>query len=277
MDLSGKTCLITGASSGLGLAVAKRFAAERADTVMLCRTEEEGRSAIDEVKREIPGAPVRLVVCDLASMSSIRGFIEAFRENDAKLDLLFNNAAVMKRTRTLTEDGFEMMFQVNYLAPFILMNSFVELLKKGSLPQVIGNGRPADKLRLEMDDLQFSEGYSMYNSFFKTKLCLLFACMEYARRHEADGITTLASEPGPFKSGLVREVPIVGWFKNLFSVPVEAAAERMMRVFTADIPKNGKVFKEGEEYPLMEYWKDREVATKLWSVTESLLNDKIRL
>lgn len=275
MDLSGKTCLITGASSGLGLAVAKRFAAERADTVMLCRTKEEGRPAIDEVKREIPNAPVRLVVCDLASMSSIRAFIEEFRENNAKLDLLFNNAAVMKRKRTLTEDGFEMMFQVNYLAPFILMNSFVELLKKGSSPQVIGNGRPADKLRLEMDDLQFSEGYSMYNSFFKTKLYLLFACMEYARRHEADGITTLAAEPGPFKSGLVREVPIVGWFKNIFSVPVAAAAERMMRVFTADIPKNGKVFKEGEEYPLMEYWKDREVAAKLWSVTESLLKDKI--
>ena len=275
MDLSGKTCLITGASSGLGLTVAKRFAAERADTVMLCRTKEEGDPAIDVVRNEVPDAKVRVVVCDLASMRSIRTFVEEFRENNAKLDLLFNNAAVMKRKRTQTEDGFEMMFQVNYLAPFILMNSFVELLKKGSSPQVIGNGRPADKLCLLMDDLQFSKSYSMYNSFFKTKLCLLFACMEYARRHEADGITTFAAEPGPFKSGLVREVPIVGWFKNIFSVPVEVAAERMMRVFTADIPKNGKVFKEGEEYPLVEQWKDREVATKLWAETESLLKDKI--
>ncbi len=128
-SLKGKKVLITGANSGLGLAVAKRFAQLDADTILLCRTNELGEKAVLDIEDETPNASVRLMICDLASMASIDRFIADLKAEHTSLDLLFNNAAIMKRDRTVTEDGFEIMFQVNYLAPFILMNSLLELLR----------------------------------------------------------------------------------------------------------------------------------------------------
>ena len=274
MTFSGKNCLITGANSGLGFAVSRKMANMGANTIMLCRSKEQGENAVLEIKKETPNASVDLMICDLASMVSIQSFIKDFKGKYSELDILFNNAAVMKRKRTVTEDGFEMMFQVNYLAPFILMNSFLELLKNSSSGQIINNGRPSDKLRLDLDDLQFSKNYSMYNSFFMTKLCLLFSSLELSRRPESDGIIVTMADPGPFKSNLVRDVPWFGWVKNLFSASVDKAAGNILFVVTSDeAKKTGTVFKEKQEYPLTSYWKDTNVSQRLWSITETLIKD----
>ena len=275
MKFSGINCLITGANTGLGFTVSKRFADMGANTILVCRNKEKGEKAVSEIKTELPDASVELMICDLSSMKSIKSFIEEFKGKYSILDILYNNAAVMKKKRTITEDGFEMMFQVNYLAPFVLMNSLLVLLEKGSSPQIINNGRPAEKLRLDMDDLQFSKKYSMYNSFFMTKLCLLFASLELARRQVVDGITITMIDPGPFKSDLVRDIPLIGWIKNLFSSSVNKAAENILHHITLDDArsKNGKVFKEKQEYPLTEYWNDRSISERLWLVTESLVGN----
>jgi len=275
MIFSGRNCLITGANTGLGLAVSKKIAAKGANTILLCRNEKKGNDAVLEIKKETPDASVELMICDLASIESIQSFAKDFKEKNSRLDILYNNAAVMKKKRTVTEDGFELMFQVNYLAPFIFMNSFLELLKKGSSSVVLNNGRPADKMRLDMDDLQFLKKYSMYNSFFRTKLCLLFATFEFSRRHESDGLSTFMADPGPFKSNLVRDIPLAGRFKNIFSAPVEKASENLLFHLASNElkQKNGKVFKEKLEYPLNEYWKDTNVSERLWFITESLLKN----
>ena len=279
MDLDGKICLITGANSGLGFGVTKKMAIQKAHIILSSRTTEEGEQAIDEIKQETPHASVELLACDLASMKSIQRFIDDLKQRHSKLDILFNNAALMKQKRTITEDGYEMMFQVNYLAPFVLMLSLLDLLKHGSSPCIIGNGRPSDKLRLDMDNLQFTKNYNMYKSFFHTKLCLLFACMELSRMPERENIEVAMIDPGPFKSGLVRDVPLAGWIKNLFSAPVDKAAENILFHLTADRTNelNGKVFKEKHEYPITSYWRDSEISKQLWSETEALLKGKINL
>jgi NAD(P)-dependent dehydrogenase (short-subunit alcohol dehydrogenase family) len=271
--LSGKTCVVTGANTGLGLVVSKRFADIGTNTILLCRNKEKGENAVQQIRKETPSASVELMICDLSSMKSIRSFIEDFKGKYQKLDILYNNAAVMKQKRSITEDGFEMMFQVNYLAPFTLMNSLLKLLKNGSSPCIINNGRPSDKLRLDMEDLQFAKKYSMYQSFFKTKLCLLFTSLELSRRQESEGITVTMVDPGPFKSDLVRDVPLVAWFKNLFSSSVDKAAENILYHITSDnlIDKKGKLFKEKQEYPLTEYWKNKSISERLWLITESMI------
>lgn len=274
MDLTDKRCLVTGASSGLGLAVSKKLANRGAHVILLCRDHEKGEKAVESIKKDKPDASVEMMLCDLASMASIRKFIERFKAEHAQLDLLFNNAAVMKRRRTVTEDGFEMMFQVNYLAPFLFMNAFAELLKKASSAQIINNTLPSYKLRLDLDDLQFSRSYRMYNDFFLTKLCLLFATLDFADRHEKDGITAFMAVPGTFKSDLVRERPFAGWFKNLFSAPVDRAADNILYVITKDPVKNknAKAFKKRQEWPLSAYWQDTATRERLLSITTSLIN-----
>ncbi|OVE79206.1 hypothetical protein BVY01_03150 [bacterium I07] len=275
MRLSGKNCLITGASSGLGLCVSTVLGDLGANTILLCRNQEKGENAVLEIKKENPNAEVELMICDLSSMKSSKSFIEEFKGKYSKLDILYNNATVMKQKRTVTEDGFEMMFQVNYLAPFIRMNSFLELLKNGSSPHIINNGRPVNMLRLNMDDLQFRKNYSMYRSFLKTKLCLLFASLELSRKQASNGITVTTIDPGSFLSDLVKEAPSIGWVKNLLSFFVYRATYHIIHHITSDDikNKNGRVFKKKSEKPLTEYWKDRNVSGQLWSVTESLINN----
>ena len=277
MTFSGKNCMITGANSGLGFAVSRKLASKGANTILVCRNKEKGENALLEIKKETPNASVDLMICDLASMKSIQSFIRDIKGKYSELDLLFNNAAVMKRKRTVTEDGFEMMFQVNYLAPFVLMNSFLELLKHGSSPQIINNGRPADDLRLDFDDLQFSKKYQMYNSFFRTKLCHLFSSLELSRREESDGISVTMADPGPFKSNLVRDVPWFGWLKNLVSANVDTAAENILFVISLGEAERGtgKVFEKRQEKPLTAYWQDTDVSERLWSITQALLENSL--
>jgi NAD(P)-dependent dehydrogenase (short-subunit alcohol dehydrogenase family) len=273
MSLSNRTCIVTGASTGLGFHVAKGLAARGADATLLCRSRAKGERAVEAIRTAVPDASVALAVCDLASLRSIRDFIAHFKATHASLDLLYNNAAVMKSKRTITEDGFEMMFQVNYLAAFVLMTSLLELLKNGSSPGIINNARPSAKLRLDLDDLQAEKRYGMYRSFFLTKLCLVFATMELARRPDRDGVAVTMVDPGTFKSELVRDVKLAGWFKNLMSGPVEKAAGNVLHHAepAALASRNGRAFRERKEYPLPEYWQDAGVAQRLWSVTESLL------
>jgi NAD(P)-dependent dehydrogenase (short-subunit alcohol dehydrogenase family) len=276
MTFSGQNCVITGANSGLGFAVSRDLARRGANTIMVCRHRARGESAVREIKKETPNASVHLMVCDLASVNSICRFIEDFKAGHSTLDLLLNNAAVMKRKRTMTKDGFEMMFQVNYLAPFMLMNGFVELLKRSPSHKIINIARPSDDLRLDFDDLQFSQNYQMYNSFFKTKLCLLLSSLELSRRHERDGLTVIMADPGPFKSNLVRDVPWFGWVKNLFSPSVETAAGNILFVASLDeaTRKDAKVFEGRQATPLTSYWNDTNVSQRLWSITESLLENR---
>lgn len=274
MTFSERRVLITGASSGLGLAVSKRFAQLGAETILLCRNKELGDRAVLDIENEAPNASVRLMTCDLASMDSIDRFIADFAAEYTTLDILFNNAAVMKRDRTVTDDGFEMMFQVNYLAPFLLMNSLLDQLRSSPTHLVLNNGRPSEKLRLDLDDLQFSKHYQMYNSFFRTKLCLLLAGVELARRPESNGVSIVMADPGPFKSGLVREVQWpMGWVKNLFSATVDEAAENILYVANSEEARTGsrKVFKKRREVPLAPYWEDAEIRERLWSATEAMI------
>jgi retinol dehydrogenase-12 len=276
MDLSNRTCIVTGANAGLGFEVARRFAALSADTTLLCRSEERGTKAVSRIREESPAARVRLAVCDLASLASTRGFLEGFKADHGQLDILYNNAAVMKSRRTVTEDGFELMFQVNYLAPFTLMTGMLDLLKEGSSPIVVNIARPSPRLRLVLDDLQSERDYGMWRSFFSTKLCLVFASLELARRPDRDGVVVTLIDPGTFRSGLVRDVKPVGWLKNLVSAPVEKAADNLLYHLDAErATRNGKVFKERDEYPLPAYWRDERVSGLLWSMTESMLGGAV--
>jgi NAD(P)-dependent dehydrogenase (short-subunit alcohol dehydrogenase family) len=275
MLFSGKNCLITGANSGLGFAVSRIFARRGAHTILLCRDKARGEDAVKMILQEIPNASVDLMICDLSSMDSTQRFIMDFKAKYSKLDILLNNAAVMKRKRTVTEDGFEMMFQVNYLAPFILMNAFVELLENSSLHQIINIALPDEDLRLNFDDLQFEESYDMWDSFFQTKLCLLMASLEMSWRHESDELTVTLAVPGSFKSNLARDVPWLGWLKNLFSISADAAAENIL--FVVDLVeeqnKFTRLFEKREERHLTPYWQDSEVSERLWSTTEALLEE----
>lgn len=275
MNLSDKICLVTGASSGLGLAVTKNFAKSGAIVVLVCRDSQKSRDALAEVKREVPDAKLELMYCDLSSIKSIQDFLQKFKETHSSLNVIFNNAAVMRQHRTVTEDGFEMMFQTNYLAPVLLTTSFMDLLKNSSNAQIINIAVPPEKLRIDFEDLQFQKKYKPYEDFMRTKLYLLLYSLELSKRLADTGIIVNSINPGLFKSGLRRESPwLLGMITDLFAISADKAAENIVLHASSDKvqAKSGKVFDGKLEKTLTSYWNDYIIRNRLWAITETLIN-----
>jgi hypothetical protein len=150
-------------------------------------------------------------------------------------------------------------------------------LRRSPAHIVLNNARPSDKLRLDFDDLQFSKRYRMYSSFFQTKLYLLLASIELSQRREASGVSILMTDPGPFKSALVREAPRpIGWLKNLCSAKVDEAADHILYIAQSDEArtKSGRVFKKRQEVHLAPYWQDADIRQRLWADTVALIHER---
>ncbi|MGD8778732.1 MAG: SDR family NAD(P)-dependent oxidoreductase [Ignavibacteria bacterium] len=274
MELSGKNCLVTGASSGLGFEVSKKLAQLGANVIMLCRDKEKGEKVLLEIKERTPEASLEIMLCDLASMKSIEIFSTNFREKYSHLDILLNNAAVMKKNPTFTEDGFETMFQTNYLAPFIITNSLLDLLQKSSSAKIINIAVPSGKLRLDFNDLQAPNNYKSFSAFFNTKLCLLLFSLELSRRLNETSIKVLIVDPGAFKSNLVRESNrLMGCIKNLLSANVDKAAEHVISLmYPGNMNlKNGSIYVKGAVKKPIPYWLDEKISDELWSITNTMI------
>ena len=123
MNMNGKICLITGANSGIGKATALALAKMNATVIMVCRSKERGERAQKEIIEKTGNQKIDLLYCDLSSLDSIRKFASEFKAKYQKLHVLINNAGVMLSKREISEDGFEMNFAINHLAPFLLTRS----------------------------------------------------------------------------------------------------------------------------------------------------------
>ena len=123
VDMSGKTVLVTGFTSGVGKAAAQDLAKRGAELVLLCRNAEKGRAVIDGIRQQSAGARIDMLVADLGSQKAIRRAAEEFKSSGRPLHVLFNNAGLVSSRRQVTEEGYEVTFAVNHLGPFLITNN----------------------------------------------------------------------------------------------------------------------------------------------------------
>src|SRR5215813_12138657 len=181
--MNGKTCLVTGANAGIGKCTVRGLADLGATVVMLCRDRARGEAALAEIKRNSRVDNVSLMLCDLASQSSIRVFAKEFKSRYSRLDVLVNNAGVYLRRQTLTEDGIEMTFAVNHLAYFLLTDLLLDLLKRSSPARIINVASGAHSFgSIDFEDLQNGRNYGGVNAYADSKLANLLFTFELARR-----------------------------------------------------------------------------------------------
>lgn len=204
---TGRTFLVTGGTSGIGLETAKALAAGGARVVIASRNPEKGREAIREIQQSAPDATVTFEELDLGDLASVRALAKRLEHSLPKLDGLINNAAIMEPpARETTADGFESQFAVNYLGHFALTAEVLPLLRKSDAPRVVTLSSIAAKQgSLRFDDLQFETAYDSFGAYAQSKLaCLMFA-MELQRRSDAGGwnLKSIASHPGVSRTHLL--------------------------------------------------------------------------
>jgi protochlorophyllide reductase len=206
--LDGKSVVITGANSGLGLAAATVMAKHGARVLMACRNAAKAEAAADEVRKTATG-PVELISLDLSSLASVEKCASELRANEQSLDLLVNNAGLMAIDEARTEDGFEMQYGVNHLGHFALTAKLFPLLAATPGARIVNHssfGHRAGRLRL--DDLFFEQrGYSRWLAYFQSKLANLLFSSELHRRLQEAGspVKVLTAHPGATRSNLGHE------------------------------------------------------------------------
>ncbi len=146
-DMDGKVVIITGANSGIGKETTLALSRMNAQVVMVCRNEKKGQEVLQEIKKEIPNGKIELMICDLSSQDSIRQFVTTFNETHDRLDVLINNAGVMLFKREVTPDGYENMFAINHLGPFLLTNLLLDKLKASAPSRIVIVASEAERFR----------------------------------------------------------------------------------------------------------------------------------
>lgn len=286
--LDGRTILITGASSGLGLAVSKDMAARGARVLMVCRR--DAKKELDEVRKagSSGGGTAEILKADMSDFSTIETLLDELVNRGERIDVTVSNAAVVCNSARRTVDGFEEMLQVNALAPAVLLTG---LLEKGLIPR--GGNIPRSRIvvvaseahrsapALDLDKLKLVEPYGMSDSTARygwTKLLLLTFTRELGRRYPDVGVHALC--PGPVASNIAREAPAIArpfaklFFAMFFQQPEKAAVPV---VYLASSPR---IEGQSETYqflmrrrPPSETADSTENGRLLWETFEGLLKD----
>ena len=195
--MEGKVVLITGASSGIGKAAATALAAMGAEVVVTGRNKERGEKAVAEIRRGSGSERVSLMLADLAVQAEVRKLAEVFKERHDRLDVLVNNAGLIQSRRTETPDGIELTLAVNHLAPFLLTNLLLEVLKGSAPSRIITVSSEARRnAQIDFDDLQSQRRYRAFPVYGMTKLANILLTYELAERLRGTGVVASCLHPG---------------------------------------------------------------------------------
>ena len=208
--LNGKTVIITGANTGIGLETAVDLAGRGARVILACRSKEKGEAAVAEVKRRSNEGDAAFVSLDLASLYSVREFAAKILDEEAHIDILINNAGVCMPPYTKTVDGFELQFGVNHLAHFLLTNLLLDRLKEAPSARIVNvSAKVHEWSKINFDDLQSELSYSKTGTYGQSKLANVLFTRSLAKRLQGTNVTAYALHPGIVRTELIRHAKFV--------------------------------------------------------------------
>src|SRR5215472_11291753 len=201
--MDGKVCVVTGATSGIGKAAATALARLGAHVVLVGRDHSRAEAAAAEIGTV--STPPRVEIADLASMKQVRALAGRLAALE-RADVLINNAGLVLGERRVTLDGFEHVFAVNHLAPFLLTNLLLPKLRAAAPARVITVTSGAHSAAsLDLDDPNLEHGWDSWRSYANSKLANILFTRELARRVDGTGVTANCAHPGVVRTGFGRE------------------------------------------------------------------------
>ncbi len=290
-DLSGKIVIVTGANSGLGYEITKALAEKGAHVVMGCRSIEKGESATEKIKKEFPNSSLKVMVLDLADLSSVKNFCQLFRENYNSLDILCNNAGVMQVPKSQTVDNFEMHFGINHLGHFALTGLLIDILLNTHRSRIVTVSSNAHKMgKINFDDVNMDINYGRTSAYSRSKLAnLLFTYELQKRLKNVSSTISVSAHPGYSATNLQSTGPGMGngrfwlWSYKILNRIIAQSAEMgslpILYAATAENVKGGEYigpngFGQWRGYPKKaessKASHDESTAKQLWELSVDL-------
>ncbi|XP_022223647.1 retinol dehydrogenase 12 isoform X3 [Drosophila obscura] len=283
-DETDKVIIVTGSNSGIGKETVRELAKRGATVYMACRDMKKCEEAREEIVLETKNKYVYCRECDLASLDSIRHFVAAFKREQETLNVLINNAGVMRCPRSLTKDGFEMQLGVNHMGHFLLTTLLLDLLKK-STPSRIVNVSSLAHTRGEINtgDLNSDKSYDEGRAYSQSKLANVLFTRELAKRLAGSGVTTNALHPGVVDTELFRHMSFFSnFFAGLFVKPLfwpfvktarNGAQTSLYVALDPDLEQvSGEYFSDCQPKEVAPAAMDTQTAKWLWAVSEKWTN-----
>ena len=273
-----KTVLITGSTTGIGKAGALELGRRGWQVFVHARTEERGKTVLDELKNSAPNANFSLVTGDVSSMEQVKSLAKQVKEQTDTLDVLWNNAGLMLNERQVSVDGWEKTMAINHLAPFVLTRELIPLIEsvQGRVITTSSGAHYFGSFNWE-DWMDEKSKYNSFKIYSKSKLANVLFTRELAKRIDAKGITAHCFHPGMVRTDFgkqTRGVPSQGswyprWMEALFTIDTEAGADT--GIFLAEDPSaknsNGKYWFKRKISRTKGFDNDQNAA-KLWELSE---------
>ena len=276
-DLSGKTAMITGASSGIGRVTALELARMGAHLVLVCRSRERGEETVREIREKTGNDQVDLMLADLSSQKAIRQVAAEFLARNLPLHVLLNNAGIVNLRRELTVDGIEATFAVNHLAYFLLTVLLLNRLKESVPARIVNVASDAHAWgTMKFDDLGGERNYGLRQSYGQSKLANILFTYELARKLDGTNVAANCLHPGAIGTGLGKNngllgriiVPIVGL---VLKTPEQGARTSVYLASSPDVEGvNGKYYVDCREVRSSAESYDQGAARNLWEVSAKM-------
>jgi NAD(P)-dependent dehydrogenase (short-subunit alcohol dehydrogenase family) len=276
--MQGKTCVITGATSGIGRATAQALAAMGARIVMIARNKQRGEAMLAQLRHRFPHAGHSIYYADLLRLAEVKRAAADIAAAEPRVDVLLNNAGAMFAWRKITPDGFERTFALNHVAPFVLTHGLSERLFAAAPARVVNvSGALHHLATLHLEDLKLEHRYDAFYAYAHAKLCCVLFTRELARRWASKQVTANCLHPGEvatsfgYRSGGL--IPYAFAVIHLFGSSPTKGASRLVRLASAGeyAGVTGRYFykaKLARPNPLAE---DDGNAERLWQATARLV------
>jgi NAD(P)-dependent dehydrogenase (short-subunit alcohol dehydrogenase family) len=276
-DLSGRCCLVTGASSGIGEETALALAKRGAHLVLLCRSAERAEASRRRIVAESGNSAVEVRLADFASLDDVsRAGAEIAAELPA-LHVLVNNAGTIHLRRGTTIDGFERTFAVNHLAPFLLTRLLLARIEQSAPARIVNVASDGHKLgRLDLDDLQSEKSYSVMKVYGMSKLANVLFTLELARRLDGTGVTANSLHPGAVGTRLGTNHGIgriaMKVLRPFFLTPAKGARTSIWAATAPELDGvSGGYFAKCREATRSSQARDAALAAALWKASSELV------
>jgi NAD(P)-dependent dehydrogenase (short-subunit alcohol dehydrogenase family) len=276
-SMKGKVCLVTGGTSGIGYITARELAKFGAKMVITARNQEKAKRTVEMLRAESGNREIYALIADFASQTQVRDLAAEYKRKYDRLDVMINNAGAIYFRRLLSQDGIEMTFAVNHLAPFLLTNLLMDMVAASAPARIVNIASNAHEGKvINFNDLEGQKNYNFMIAYGQSKLANIMFTYELDRRLAGGGVTVNAVHPGYVGTNMGANN---GWLvrlflpiNRLFAIDVDQGAETV--IYLASSPGmlgiSGKYYFQNKAVASSPYSHDENAARRLWEVSAKM-------